>query len=91
MDKGLLPALVVGVEVLGVLMKFALAIVAVIAAAYFTYLGTYYKKHLEKGIGVSVQVKAKRAVVIFGICLVVVVVGMAVCPMLQGMFEAKIV
>lgn len=91
MDKGLLPALVVGFEVLTVLMWSALAIVAVIAVAYFTYLFTYYKKHLEKGIGISVQAKAKKAAIIFGICSVLIALGAIACPMIQGIFEAKIV
>lgn len=91
MDKGLLPALAVGFDVLSVLTWFALGITAVIAVAYFTYLFTYYKKHLEKGIGVSAETKAKKAVVTFGICLVVIVVCAIAWPLLQSMFAAKIV
>lgn len=91
MDKGLLPALVVGFDVLSVLTWFALGITAVIAVAYFTYLFTYYKKHLEKGIGIPAQTKAKKAAVSFGICLAVIVVFAIACPLLQGVFAAKIV
>ena len=91
MDKGLLPALVVGFDVLSVLTWFALGITAVIAVAYFTYLFTYYKKHLEKGIGIPVQAKAKKAAVSFGICLAVIVFFAIACPLLQNMFAAKIV
>ena len=59
--------------------------------AYFTYLFTYYKKHLEKGIGIPAQTKAKKAAVSFGICLAVIVVFAIACPLLQGVFAAKIV
>lgn len=91
MDKGLLPALVVGFNILTVLMWFALGVTIIIAVAYFVYLFTYYKKHLEKGIGISTQKKAKKAAVTFGICLVLIVAGAVICPFLQNMFAAQIV
>lgn len=91
MDKGLLPALVVGFDILSVLMWFALGITVVIAVAYYTYLFTYYKKHLEKGFGISTQEKAKKAAVTFGICLAVIVAGAVICPILQNVFASQIV
>lgn len=91
MDKGLLPTLVVGFDILSVLMWFALGITAAIAIAYFVYLFTYYKKHLEKGTGISVQTKAKKAAIILGICFAVIIAGAIACPILQGVFQAKIV
>lgn len=87
----LAPALAIVFEILTVLTRFALGIVAAIAIAYYIYLFTYYKKHLEKGIGISTAVKAKRASVIFGICIVLILVGAFVFPMLQGIYAARVV
>ncbi len=88
----LAPALAIVFEILTVLARFMLGFAAAIAVAYFAYLFTYYKKHLEKGIGVSVQIKAKRAGVIFGVVLVLLIAAAAVvCPMLQAMYAARVV
>jgi len=87
----LAPALAIIFEILTVLMRFALAVVAVICIAYFTYLFTYYKKHLEKGIGISVNAKAKKAAVIFGGCLVIIIVLSFLFPILQGIYAARVI
>lgn len=87
----LAPALAIVFEILAVLMRVVLGVVCAIAVAYYGYLFTYYKKHLEKGIGISVQTKAKKASIIFGICLVLVLIVAFVCPMLQEMYAARIV
>lgn len=87
----LAPALAIVFEILTVLTRFAFGIVAAIAVAYYVYLFTFYKKHLEKGIGISVRTKACKALVIFGICIVLILIASFVCPILQGIFAARVV
>jgi len=87
----LAPALAIVFEILTVLMRFAFGAVAVIAAIYFAYLFTYYKKHLKKGIGISVKEKASKAFVKFGICLVLIMVAAFVFPILQGIYAGRVV
>lgn len=87
----LAPALAIVFEILTVLTRVALGIVAAIAIAYYIYLFTYYKKHLERGIGIRTSEKAKKASIIFGACIVLILVGAFVFPILQGVYAARVV
>lgn len=90
MDR-LAPALAIVFEILSVLVWVALGIVVAIAVIYYIYLFTYYRKHLEKGIGISAKAKAYKAAVIFGICIVLAVIGSIAFPMLQAMYASRVI